>query len=105
MAAVRRTTRPADPALIPGRCLSKTHDREHLSVGGRRVLVSREWSGQTLLEHRADRAAVVREALLSAGMAAPEIERLAESVRASDGVPGFAWTEERPNPGATNSLV
>jgi len=61
------------PFLIPGRCPSKAHDREHIGVGGRRVLVSREWSGQTLSEHRADRAAVVREALLSAGMVATEI--------------------------------
>ncbi|HKH53934.1 MAG TPA: replication initiator [Propionibacteriaceae bacterium] len=52
MAAVRRTTRPADPALIPGRRPSKAHDREQLGVGGRRVLVSREWSGKTLSEHR-----------------------------------------------------
>ena len=75
------------PGLIPGRCWSKAHDREHLGLGGRRVLVSREWSGKTLAEHKADRAAVVREALLSAGMVAPEIERLAASVRASDGLP------------------
>lgn len=59
------------PGLIPGRCMSKAHDREHLGAGGRRVLVSREWSGKTLAEHKADRAAVVREALLSAGMVAP----------------------------------
>jgi len=32
------------------------------------VLVSREWSGKPLSEHRADRATVVHEALLSAGM-------------------------------------
>ena len=41
---------------------------------------------------------MVREALLSAGMVAPEIERLAASVRASDGLPRFVWTEERPDP-------
>ena len=67
-----------------------------LGLGGRRVLVSREWSGKTLSEHRADRAAVVREALLSAGMVAPEIERLAASVRASDGLPRYVWTDSRP---------
>jgi hypothetical protein len=44
------------------------------------------------------RAAVVREALLSAGLVAPEIERLAASVRASDGLPRFVWTDERPDP-------
>jgi hypothetical protein len=57
-----------------------------------------DWSGKTLAEHKADRAAVVREALLSAGMVAPEIERLAASVRASDGLPRFVWTDERPDP-------
>ena len=46
-----------------------------------------DWSGKTLSEHRADRAAVVREAMLSAGMVAPELERLAASVLASDGLP------------------
>ena len=38
------------PGLIPGRCVSKAHDREHLGVGGRRVLVSRDWTGKTLKE-------------------------------------------------------
>jgi hypothetical protein len=28
------------PGLVPGRCSSKAHDREHLGCGGRRVLVS-----------------------------------------------------------------
>ncbi len=50
------------PGLIPGRCASKAHDREHLGIGGRRVLVSRQWSGKRLAEHKADRATVVREA-------------------------------------------
>ena len=31
-------------------------------------------------------------------MVAPEIERLAASVRASDGLPRFVWTDERPDP-------
>src|SRR5699024_11168346 len=30
--------------LTPGRCSAKAHDREHLGLGGRRVLVSRDWS-------------------------------------------------------------
>jgi hypothetical protein len=85
------------PGLAPGRCPFKSHDRENLGLGGRRVLVSREWSGRTLAEHRADRATVVREALLSAGMIAPEIERLAASVTASDGHPRFVWTDTRPD--------
>ena len=59
------------PGLVPGRCASKAHDREHLGFGGRRVLVSRDWSGKTLAEHKADRATVVREALDAAGMRRP----------------------------------
>jgi Replication initiator protein, pSAM2 len=46
---------------MPGRWVFKAHDREHLGLSGRRVLVSREWSGETLAEHRADRAAVERQ--------------------------------------------
>jgi hypothetical protein len=73
----------------PGRCPSKAHDREHLGIGGRRVLVSRDWSGKTLSEHRADRSAVVREALQSAGMAAPDLERIATDVLSPDGLPRY----------------
>ena len=74
------------PGLAPGRCSSKAHDREHLGCGGRRVLVSRHWSGKTLAEHKADRATVVREALDAAGMLTPDVERMAADVA----VPGRA---------------
>ena len=43
------------PGLRPGRCKGKAHRREHLGYAGRRVLVSRKWSGKTLADHRADR--------------------------------------------------
>jgi hypothetical protein len=59
------------PGLRPGWCSSKAHDRENLGLGGRRVLVSRQWSGKRLSRHRADRAAVVRAALSEAGIVAP----------------------------------
>lgn len=87
----------AGPGLQPGRCPSKAHDREHLGLGGRRVLVSRQWSGKRLAEHKADRATVVREALLAAGIVAPETERLAATVTLSDGSPRFVWTDTRPD--------
>jgi hypothetical protein len=45
----------ARPGLIPGRCKGKAHDADHLGYAGRRVLVSRKWSGKTLADHRADR--------------------------------------------------
>ena len=85
------------PGLTPGRCSSKAHDRENLGLGGRRVLVSRQWSGKTLTEHRADRAAVVREALLSAGLDAPNLDRMAASVTMPDGSPRFLWSDTRPD--------
>jgi hypothetical protein len=45
----------ARPGLIPGRCKGKAHDGDHFGYAGRRVLVSRKWSGKTLADHRADR--------------------------------------------------
>ena len=45
------------PGLRPGCCKGKAHRREHLGYGGRRVLLSRKWSGKTLADHRADRKA------------------------------------------------
>ena len=86
------------PGLVPGRCPAKAHDRDHLGVGGRRVLVSRQWSGKSLAGHRADRATVVREALLAAGVLAPEIERMAAGVTLPDGTPRFVWTDTKPDP-------
>ena len=43
------------PGLTPGACKGKAHRREYLGYAGRRVLVSRKWSGKTLADHRADR--------------------------------------------------
>ena len=86
------------PGLVPGRCASKAHDHEHLGCGGRRVLVSRDWSGKTLAEHKADRAAVIRQALDAAGMLTPDAERMAADVLSPDGLPRFVWTDDRPDP-------
>ncbi len=49
--------RNARPDLEPGLCRGKTHRTENLGYAGRRVLVSRRWSGKTLTDHRADRKA------------------------------------------------
>jgi hypothetical protein len=48
---------PKNPreGIRPGRCPGKAHRREYLGYAGRRVLVSRKWSGKTLADHRADR--------------------------------------------------
>ena len=92
------TPEHAGPGLEPGRCFSKAHDRECLGLGGRRVLVSRQWSGKTLREHRADRAAVVREALQQSGIIAPEVERMAADLLAADGKPLYQWRDVRVDP-------
>ena len=96
---LRYGIQPHEPTagLVAGRCPGKAHERENLGLGGRRVLVSRQWSGKTLTGHRADRASVVREALESAGMLGPELERMAATVTASDGKPRFVWTDTRPD--------
>ncbi|WP_175582647.1 replication initiator [Nocardioides guangzhouensis] len=81
----------AGPGMSPGACPAKCHDEEHLGCGGRRVLVSRRWSGKTLDRHRADRAEVVRQTLLAAGVEVPDSQRLAADVLRSDGRPRYAW--------------
>jgi hypothetical protein len=50
----------AKAGLIPGRCAGKVHQRETLGFTGRRVLISRQWSGKTLADHRADNRAWVK---------------------------------------------
>lgn len=49
--------------MRPGCCRFKAHRPDHLGYGGRRVLVSRKWSGKTLAGHKADRRAWVMTAL------------------------------------------
>jgi hypothetical protein len=53
----------AHEGMRPGRCTGKAHRREYLGYAGRRVLVSRKWSGKTLADHRADRKAWLLETL------------------------------------------
>ncbi|MFD7984859.1 replication initiator [Kitasatospora indigofera] len=55
--------RGAHPGLHAGNCRARAHKREHLGYGGRRVLVSRKWSGKTLADHRAERRAWVLDVL------------------------------------------
>jgi len=55
--------RNARPGLRPGACKGKAHRREYLGYAGRRVLVSRKWSGKTLADHRADRRTWLTSAL------------------------------------------
>ncbi|WP_308206847.1 replication initiator [Actinoallomurus rhizosphaericola] len=56
--------------LTPGYCKAKAHRREYLGYAGRRVLVSRKWSGKTLTDHKADRKNWVLARLAEAGVSA-----------------------------------
>jgi hypothetical protein len=56
---------------VPGQCKSRAHRRSTLGLPGRRVLVSRKWSGKTLADHRADRKAFVAQALAAVGINKP----------------------------------
>jgi hypothetical protein len=60
------------PGLVPGACKGKAHRPEHCGYAGRRVLISRKWSGKTLADHRADRKAWLTETL---GLEVPDPAR------------------------------
>lgn len=86
----------AGPGMAPGECSAKAHDRAHLGCGGRRVLVSRKWTGKTLADHRADRAAVVRKVLEAAGVDVHDAERLSAAAMRADGRPRYEWKVWNP---------
>jgi Replication initiator protein, pSAM2 len=56
---------------VPGHCKGRAHRRTTLALPGRRVLVSRKWSGKTLADHKADRKAFVTQALAAVGIEKP----------------------------------
>ncbi|MFV8318123.1 MULTISPECIES: replication initiator [Mycobacterium] len=58
----------ASSKMVAGQCKSKAHRRSTLGLPGRRVLVSRKWSGKTLPDHQADRHKFVRQLLADAGI-------------------------------------
>ena len=62
----------AKAGLVPGACKGKAHRPEHLGYAGRRVLVSRKWSGKTLDDHRKDKKARL---LATLGIDEPEPTR------------------------------
>jgi hypothetical protein len=53
----------AKPGLVPGCCKGKVHQPRTLGFTGRRVLISRRWSGKTLTDHKYDRRAWVKAIL------------------------------------------
>ncbi|WAL64926.1 replication initiator protein [Amycolatopsis cynarae] len=62
----------ATSRTTPGHCKGRAHRRTTLGLPGRRVLVSRKWSGKTLADHKADRKAFVRDMLAAVGIVKPE---------------------------------
>jgi hypothetical protein len=94
------TPKNARPGLVPGRCKGKAHKRETLGFGGRRVLVSRKWSGKTLGDHKADRVAFVREQLQALGKQAdpnsPAAQYAAGDTAGSVDAPRVVWELVRP---------
>ncbi|MER7445235.1 replication initiator [Micromonospora avicenniae] len=77
--------------LQAGRCKGKVHQRATLGIGGRRILVSRDWSGKTLADHRADARAWVRR-LLGISTGADEANPVDQ-----DDPPAYAWEVARPD--------
>src|ERR1035441_5352213 len=57
LAQVRHPAQEPARRADPGLCKGKAHRAENLGYAGRRVLVSRKWSGKTLADHRASRKA------------------------------------------------
>ncbi|WP_243710383.1 replication initiator, partial [Micromonospora sp. KC213] len=76
--------------LQAGRCKGKVHQRATLGIGGRRILVSRDWSGKTLADHRADARAWVRN-LLGVTTGANDADPVDQ-----DDPPAYAWELARP---------
>jgi hypothetical protein len=90
----------AEPGLQPGHCSRPAHALENLGHGGQRVLTSRDWSGKTLAEHKADRAEVVRAALAEAGMPTPDLDRWSADQTGDDGTPRYRWESAGIDPGS-----
>ncbi|MFE9578856.1 replication initiator [Nocardia sp. NPDC006044] len=64
----------AKAKTIPGVCKGKAHRRSTLGLRGRRVLVSRKWTGKDLADHRADRTEFVRQMLEGVGIVRAEAQ-------------------------------
>jgi hypothetical protein len=61
----------AHSRLNPGQCKANAHQRHSLGVAGRRVQVSRKWTGKRKSDHAHDRQAHVRQTLVAAGVIPP----------------------------------
>jgi hypothetical protein len=79
--------------MQPGYCRSRVHQLDTLGIGGKRVLVSRLWSGKTLADHKWDQAAWVRRILaVNLGHEQANLD-----AAAADGTPAnVSWELARP---------
>lgn len=82
----------ARPGLVPGRCSGKVHQRQSLGFTGRRVLISRQWSGKTLADHRADNRSWVR-ALLALAAEGDQ----GDDVQGDDAGGRYEWALAKPD--------
>ncbi|WP_331253130.1 replication initiator [Micromonospora echinospora] len=89
----RRPTRRRQARLAPRPRTGKVHQRTTLGFTGRRVLVSRQWSGKTLADHRADNRAWIR-AILAGGMA--DTNQHDQAVNEADGPKRYRFELARP---------
>jgi replication initiator protein RepSA len=83
----------AKAGLIPGRCTGKVHQPTTLGFTGRRVLISREWSGKTLTDHRADNRAWVK-AILAGSL---DGEDQADDAESGDQSRRYTFERARPD--------
>jgi hypothetical protein len=60
----------AKPDMVAGQCKGRVHQPATLGIKGRRILVSRDWSGKTLADHKHDQALWVRR-ILALGLGHP----------------------------------
>jgi hypothetical protein len=83
-----------------GSCKAKVHQLDTLGIGGRRVLVSRQWSGKTLADHTYDQTLWVRHLLAVARSSTDDLdEETAAGVHAAreGGSPTpIAWELAQP---------
>jgi hypothetical protein len=99
---LRYGSQPQNPRakMRPGYCNAKVHQADTLGIGGRRVLVSRQWSGKTLADHRHDQAAWVRKTLADGlGHTTDLDDDIAAKIAAAraGGAPApIAWERARP---------
>jgi replication initiator protein RepSA len=91
LAPVRHSAEEPRPGLVPGTCKGKAHRPEHCGYAGRRILVSRKWSGKSLADHRADRKAWLVQTL---GLETPDPARYTWS-QVTPGDPDYLPPEQR----------